>query len=159
MMARHPLTDPARLDQFLGNRKTTAEKRASKTIGDAAFGRAISQTREMMSTGVWGPAYPRHFVALYVVLHEMVYGVTPAELGPRPRVLAAGFAARMLEKEFDDDPGKMAAYVKWVWTREKDREEWRRKNGRDSGRIGWRLMFGPALLTDWRRSVLTRNGQ
>jgi hypothetical protein len=137
-----------------------ARSTRSKTISDSAFEKATREMHRMAQSTDWSEATARHMVALYAWLHEKVYGVAPGELTSRERLYAAGAAARMLEKEFDGDPGAMATFVVWTWKREKKTEEWRRANGRTEGRrIGWRLQFNNSLLTDFRIEVKRRVSQ
>ena len=135
------------------------EKRDRKTITDGRFDKAVREAEAMMRGGDWADAKPLHFVALYVVLHEGVYGVSPGELGPQQRLQACGFAHRLLKHEFDEEPAAMAAFVRWTWQREKEREQWRRANARSGGRIGWRLQFSGTLLTDYRIDCERRKGR
>lgn len=143
--------------RFLGNRLEEKRPRA-KTISDSAFARATREAVLMMESGDWSAAVPRHFVALYALLHEKVYGVRADELTPSARLVAAGLARGMCDRLFGGDPGEMAGYMRWVWAREKDREAWRRANQKDGGRIGARLVFGGALVTEYRLH-LARTGQ
>jgi len=143
------------LEEFVRREK----KPKAKTIADGAWGKALSWAEEAMRTGDWGDAAPRHYVAAYALLHERTYGVAPAELTPTTRLHAAGMAANLLRREFDGEPGEMAAFLRWTWQREKERETWRRANGRDGGRIGYRLQFTGGLLTDYRVAKARRAGR
>lgn len=95
---------------------------------------------------------PRHLVALYFQLHEHVYGVAPAELRDGQQYLGAVSAAKkLLKQEFDEDPLSMVEFLRWCWQRERRAEKWRRKNDRETRRIGWRLQFvARNLVTDYR---------
>ena len=43
------------------------------------------------------------------------------------------------------------AYMKWVWKRERGREEWRRKEHIDGKVLGWRLILKvPSMWTEYR---------
>lgn len=127
------------------------------SIGDASWLKAREQADGMMRGGDWTGAIARHFAAAYELLHERVYGVAPAEMTPPYRSISAAMAARLLEKEFGGDPDKMADFMRWAWSREKGREEWRRKNnGGRGGRITPRTMFGGYLVTDYRVDVARR---
>jgi len=129
---------------------TRKPRAKSKGVGDKPMRKAADEAEHFMRTGEWDAARPIHFVALYAHLHESVYGAAPVELGPTERLHACGAAKRMLEKHFDHQSAEMAAFMRWAWTREKGREQWRRDNDRSGGRIGWSLMFNGALLTDFR---------
>lgn len=112
--------------------------------------KARGQVREMCGSGDWSGAVGLHLVALYEFLHREVYGVEPLELDARAWFLAQGTAGRMVERYFGGDCGACVSFVRWAWRREQEREEWRRRNNRDGQRIGWRLMFSAALVSDYR---------
>jgi len=99
----------------------------------------------------WDDARPGHFVALYGMLHARTYGAPPAEL-ERGRDYAQAIlaAATLLKREFESDPARMFEFLRWTWAREEGREKWRRQNANGGSRIGWRLQFGAALITDYR---------
>lgn len=127
-----------------------AERKSAKSISQRPWDKARAEVEGMIRTGEWASAGPRHFAAAYEVLHEMVYGVVPGEMTPKGRLQVAGMAGSMLRREFDDNPVVMADYVRWLWTREKSREEWRRSNGRMGARLTPGIAFGPTALTDYR---------
>lgn len=129
----------------------------TKSISDGPWEKARRQAAEMIRSGHWEDAIPRHFVAAYAILHEMVYGVAPAELTPVSRLRAARTASLCLQREFGDDAAEMADFLRWTWTREREREKWRRANGREGGRIGVYLQFG-ALVTDYRLAIARKAG-
>lgn len=137
---------------FVAWARSKGEKKPrAKTIGNAAWDKARAQAKEFMASGKWEDATPRHYVAAYELMHELVYSVTPTELDSKMRLAAAGMAKAMLDRDFGGESAEMAEYLRWVWQREQEREKWRRANGQDGVRIGWRLMFnGKNLLTDFR---------
>lgn len=142
----------ANVDDFI-KRKGKKRKKSDDegpSISNSDWKRCIGETERMMGTADWTRAVPRHFVALYAILHHSVYGIMAAELTPKIRAFAAGTADRMLYTHFGGNQGEFAQMMRWVWMREKDREEWRRAQKKPGGRVGWKLMFGGALLTDWR---------
>ena len=102
-------------------------------------------------SGDWGDAEPAVLVALYEWLHRSVYSVEPVELDGRAWAFASTAAKRLVEKEFAGDVSDAVEFMKWTWKRELKNEEWRRANGRETRRIGWRLQFlGGYLITDYR---------
>ncbi len=117
------------------------------------------EVRAMRRASDWSCATPSHFVELYCWCHEQVYGVPAAELvrgaaAKKARLGAISAARRMLETEFDS-PAAMAAFLGWAWRREEQREEWRKANGREGGRLTWAILFaGRSVLTDYRTSKL-----
>jgi hypothetical protein len=145
-----------RLVDWLGPRRS--KPKGPSRIDNAAWRKVREQAAEMMASAQWGDAKPRHFAAVYEILHEWVYDVLPAELDPKGRSFCALMASQLLRREFDGNCVAMAAYLHWVWVREKERERWRRENGRDAGHISPRLCFGGALLTDYRISRARGHG-
>lgn len=147
-LAPSDLPGDAALAEFLGN--AGSKRKRSTGLRDSAFATRGAEVRAMMVDGRWERALPVHYVAMYARLHEGVYGVAPGELGPTERVRACRLAKRMLEREFNQQCGEMALYIRWVWQREQSREKWRRQNQQPGRRITWMVMFGGALLTDYR---------
>lgn len=134
--------------EFAGAPKGRVKK--SKTIGDSAFMKALEQVGEMLKEGKWSEATGRHFVALYADLYFRVYGMLPEDLGPKERVFAAKLAGTMLDKQFQGNRDEMAKFLAWTWTKEKEREQWRRDNQRDGGIIDWRFQFSAKLVQSYR---------
>jgi hypothetical protein len=130
------------------NSKTKAKK--PKTVTDSRMHTATDEVQCMWNAKIWTKATPVHFVALYIVFHEKVYGVFPAEMNPATRFLAVMQAALLLKSQFNGDPLAMATFMTWVWTRETGREKWRKEHKRSGATLGWRLQFGPTLVTQWR---------
>lgn len=123
---------------------------------------AKEQVSEMMNEGRFAEARGRHFVALYVQLHESVYGVEPLELMQGDAWSGAASAAdRMLKSEFRGNAPDMIEFVRWVWKRERAVEKKRRSDGGGNGRrIGWRLQFMQRhLLTDFRVEMSRQLGR
>jgi hypothetical protein len=141
------------LADFLGPKKKPGgvkKPREVKGVSDKAFAKLLEEAADMLTRKAWGSAQGRHFVALFAELHFRVYGVACAELGSKERVYATKLANDMLSKDFAGDAAMMATFIAWLWSREKEREEWRRNNQRSGSRIGWRYQFGRAALTDFR---------
>lgn len=134
--------------EFAGEQKSRAKK--AKTIGDSAFMKTLEQVGEMLKTGKWAEATGRHFVALYADLYFRVYGLLPADLGPKERVFATKLANTMLERQFQGDREEMSKFMAWTWTEEKRREQWRRENNRDGGIIDWRYQFSAKIVQSYR---------
>lgn len=92
-------------------------------------------------------------MGLYALCHEMVYGVLPSELEEvRLFRLASREAARLLRSSFGGDVDSAVEYLKWVWGREKGRVQWAASQSppKERGRLGWRLSFSEAFVTDYR---------
>lgn len=136
--------------------KAPPKKRKSRGITDEVWGRSKTKVLDRLESGEWEYTSPKEFAALYAILHERVYGVSPSEMNiPTERLPAISMAKRMLEKEFDNNAPMMAEFFKWVWSR----ESWKFKKITSQGkvfeyRITWRQQFNGKLLTDWRSTVL-----
>lgn len=122
--------------------------------------RYAREVEGMRQEGDWAALEPGHAVALYAACHERCYGVAPLELEhPKDFALARIAAKRLLLEHFEGKAETLASFVRWCWEREQEREQWRRQNGRTATRIGWRLQFGAALVTEFRiAGVRHRNG-
>ncbi len=125
------------------------EPKKKNAITRSEMRQARGQTEEMLHTGDWDHAIGRHHVALYMLLHERVYGAPAAEMNDRACYQAAGQAAKLQKENFDDGPAALATFILWTWKREQDREKWRRQNGKSGGRVTARLQFGTFLLGDY----------
>ncbi len=151
-------SDVARRLQEWSERPSRTRVRA-KTISNSAFEKAERETDRMMASGEWDDAMPRHFVCLYAMLHERVYGVSADDLTGTTRVYAAGLASKLLASHFGGDPCALAEFIRWSWQREKSREEWRRANGVEGRRMHWRWQFGLSMVTDYRRVLASKSGR
>lgn len=105
----------------------------------------------MREAGEWGDFAPGHAVALWAACHQRVYGAAPAEADDAREYAQATFAARrLMQREFGGAPGALLDFMRWAWHREQGRERWRRQHGKEGGRLGWRLQFGAAMVSDYR---------
>lgn len=126
--------------------------------------RALTEMTVMRENNCWTHARPVHLVALYCWCHEAIYGVAPDELatgaaGKRARVQAVGAARNMLSRDFGGNVLAMIGYIKWVWSRTKNKEEWAARAGAQVGRVGWQQMFaGRSLLTDYKVEIGRKRG-
>lgn len=99
----------------------------------------------------WDKAEPIHFVELAAGFHERVYGVADEEMGAgKQRGMVVRIAASMLKSSFKGNAEEMAGFVKWAWKRERSREQWRRDQKREGGRLSVRGLFSRRLLTDYK---------
>jgi hypothetical protein len=154
-----PLAQPASFTDLARWAKAEKPKRSRVSgVASGSMQSALLEAERRGGSGDWEGVRPLVFVAAYARLHDLVYGIAPAELGPQERKLAACAAARMLKREFDGDAAAMAAFVQWAWRREQGREKWRRQNGRQGFRMTWRLLFGGAILTDHRLEQMRATG-
>lgn len=140
-------------DRDLDNRKSKKERTA---FTSTKLNARIKQAEAMRESGDWDKASAQHFVALYVILHEAVYGIRPLEFTDDERAKAAMMASRMLKTHFEDSPSQMATFMRDVWNKERATEKWRRENHREGSRIGWYRQFNGSLVTDWRINQLRK---
>lgn len=138
----------------------TTKKKSGRGLSASKWSKALSEAATMMRTGNWESAEPVHFVAAYATLFEKVYGVECADLASaQTRLYACGFASRLLSTNFGDDVVEFVEFVRWTWSREKERDTWRRANGRSGGTVvGWRLQFGGAFVTEFRVDRARKRG-
>lgn len=133
-------------DASLEGRKTRKER---NVFTRTKFTTRVKEANEMRQSGEWERATAQHFVALYAILHKLVYEIEPLELNDTVRTKAVIMASQCLKKHFNGDSSQMAMFMDYVWTKEKSREKWRRDNQREGGRIGWYRQFDGSLVTDW----------
>ena len=108
---------------------------------------AVLDARARAQSGDWIDAGAKALVGLYAWCHKATYGEEPLELRDEGTFAGASRAAsKMLGEHFADVPEAMAAFIKWTWMR----EQARRGAGKNTSRIGWRLQFSGAMLTDYR---------
>ena len=139
----------ARMDAFVGK---TPRKRSSGVLRK----KHIEEVRERMNRKDWDGMTAGKLVALYWLCHEQAYGVAPLELDRTTTwETAMKVAGSMVKRHFDDDMERAITFMRWVWTREKGREKWRRDNKRDGQRINWKNQFSQDyLITDWRAAAM-----
>lgn len=113
--------------------------------------RVMTDARARAKSGDWDGARAPTFVGLYAVCHEMVYQVPPGELDVTMEFRGAARAALgLLNDVFQGDGAQFAHFVKWSWTREKNRATWAASKNFDRKRMGWRMQFSASLVTDYR---------
>lgn len=107
---------------------------------------------------VWADMTAGQLVALYWVCHHRLYGVVPGEIDT-----AAGWsramkaAGSMVKNQFEGNVQLAVRFMRWCWHREREREEWRRKNKVPGKRIIWQQQFlWPSLVSDWRAEKVRR---
>lgn len=151
------VTKSPSLEAFLGRARDPEtgklipkKKRArTRSVAASTHDRTRAETQRMIDTRDWEGCAPRHLVALYDLMHRKTYGIDAPMTGTerhRATLMAGGFVKRA----FGGDMDKALHYLRWLWTREMDREKWRRENGRDGGRLELRWIFGNRLLTDYQ---------
>lgn len=88
-------------------------------------------------------------VAMFAALHTAVYGVScAAELARKEWPRAVARAEQLVQRL----GGVEAAgeFVRWLWGREQNREQWRRSNRRGGGRLTWRYATTDTNLAAYR---------
>jgi hypothetical protein len=135
-----------RLDQSAPAKKA----KTLPTMSGPEMERTKLKVSAQMANGIWDGSKGKHYVALFEILHEQVYGTAPLEMTGRVRHIASLLAWRILTQHFQGDEGEMAAFVRWVWIRELGRVKWRQENGRDPRRIDYMQQFSGGFVTDYR---------
>jgi len=138
------------LSELVDAKVAAKKRRGPPKLSGERVETARAEVATYAASGEWDAATPLHLVLFYESRHAEVYGTPPLELDAKARFLAVGAAKSVVEKYFDGDVARAAHFVFWVWQREQERETWRRANGRDGGRIGWRLQFSASLVSDYR---------
>lgn len=124
-----------------------APKKKPSAMSKQRFEELLVKTNEMKEAQQWEVFEPKHFVALYCLLHHHVYGVMPNEVRQH-YAMASRKAGDMLEQEFGGERKRMVDFMRWVWSREINRNK---KRDQDNDfRIGWRLQFAPTYVSDYR---------
>jgi hypothetical protein len=134
-------------------REPPRHPRRELRMNAAAVEAARRQVEEMGASGEWQKADALHLVLLYAELHRQVYGADALEIAAvKALTLAARAARNLADLYFEGDYGAVVSFMRWSWKREQEREEWRRANNREGGRLGWRLQFSASLVSDYRVS-------
>lgn len=113
-----------------------------------AWDRIVDVTTEMMETGTWDGATPKHHVALFEVCFKGTYEVDSG-ITKRDRQHACFLAAAMLKDKFSGDSAAFADYARWAWMREAEYEEFRREKGVHGKVLTWRRLFSGEMHAQW----------
>lgn len=108
----------------------------------------------------WDGVTAGQLIALYWVCHVKLYGVEPAELSDATTWSnAMKCAGNLVKLQFEGDVQRAVHYMRWLWTREREREEWRRSNRVEGKRLTWQACFVyKNNITDWRAAKVRRLG-
>ncbi len=138
-----------RIDAFLG---PTPRKRSAGSLR----AKHIEEVRERWKRKEWDGMTPGKLVALYWLCHDKVYGLVQVGIDKTcVWETAMKVAGSMVKRHFDNDIERAITFMRWVWTRERGRERWRRENKRDGQRINWKNQFSQDyLITDWRAAAM-----
>lgn len=138
-----------------GSRVSTARI----SVGASRLENLVEVVGESIESGDWQSKSPALLVGLFCWAHTHVYGVSVIPELRRYYVSAVQAAKRLVENDFAGDFDKALEFVRWVWGRESDREEWRRKNTGFGSRITWRKVFvDKAFLVEWRLDISRKSG-
>lgn len=172
-MARRPVEfepapnryNAAAAEQFDQAAAASAKRRArprgmtERTLGEAVQALQVKLS-ELDEHEDYEPKRPGELVLVYAWLHQGTYGCPAGELMGKGFGHACMAAANLARTQFDDDLSALLEFVRWTWAREKDSEEWRRRNGRTGRRITWALQFrNGGILTDYRVAIARQRGQ
>ena len=142
------------MQSFIGS----ASKRKKRRYPGSNRATHIAEVRERITRQNWKDMKVGRLVALYWICHEKIYGVVPAEIDKTAvweQVMKA--AGGMVKNEFDGDMQQAIEFMRWVWTDEARKENWRRANHKPAGRIKWQNQFLHGyLISDWRAAVMRR---
>lgn len=89
----------------------------------------------------WPQKTPAMLVALFCWAHEAIYGVSCISEVARVFNGAVSAADKLVRDEFDGSLEHASEYLRWVWRREREREQWRRKNTGFGRVLSWRNVF------------------
>lgn len=143
----------ARITAFVG-----APKRKSRPSAGQRRKEHIAEVQDRMQRKDWDGLTPGKLVALYWLCHERVYATAPVEIDKAATwTIVMKHAGTMVQKHFDGDIDRAITFMRWVWTREQEREQWRRANGKGGRRITWQNQFvHDHLISDWRAAAMRR---
>lgn len=128
----------------------TVDKRCrSQGVSDLAS--AMADAKRRAGTGDWEGATGRTLVGVFLLCHRMVYQFVPADLESTPMFRSACKQAELCyRRHFRDKPGECVEFLKWAWLRERGRQQWAQREGRDVRRLCARFVFSDSFVDDYR---------
>jgi hypothetical protein len=139
-----------------GAAKKSSPKKSSTGYGPAYAKRLVAEVDEMISGGNdFTNASPRHMVGLYMWCHLKVYGIECSELRSKLMQTALRLSGLRLKNEFDSNPEKFVAFIRWTWQREQYLEDRRRDEG-SGKRLPWNAIFQWRTKLDDYRMAMAR---
>lgn len=145
----YPTEEAAAFAAACGVRLPEPKKKRKPNVD---YARIREETREMIRSQSFAGAKPSHFVALYELMHEQVYGVEATDMTNEQRRRAGFRASQFLGTECNGDPELFARYVRWFWRREKERETWRKEEQRVY-RATWGAAFSRSAAVEFRMAL------
>lgn len=150
-------------ESFIGTprKRQIVAKRSKKTRETPGMRRKtyIADVEKRIVSQDWTGATPGILVALYWTCHVKVYGIEPTELDTATTwTIAMKAAGKLVSQHFDGDIDTAIKFMRWVWTRERAKEAWARREGVSRSRITWVTQFCKAvyLVNDWRADKVRR---
>lgn len=129
------------------------KRKAGINITDRSWKKARHEMLEKAQSGDWANTKPLHLLVLHCELFNKIYKFEALDTYGKMRTHAVFAVANLLKTAFNGDVEKIVAYVKWVWTREEEREEYRKANGKGGQTLGWKLVFSHHLLNDFANDL------
>lgn len=139
-------------------RKTQPRKQGTPSAKSGQLERLVKEVAECIETDDWGDKRPALLVGVFCWAHEQIYGVDCVREVKRFFLTASQGARKLIDEEFEGDFDEALRFMKWVWARERDREEWRRKNTGYGKRLRWRHFFVERELVTELRLAEARVG-
>lgn len=128
------------LHDLVGGPRTRPKGRRS-SASPGVIKKWCIEFEQLRSRSDFDGMHPRHLVAMYIIAHEWIYGVRPSEVVGKVAQGAVSACKKMMREEFDDDPVNLLRYLRHTFKKEKEREEWRRKNNQPGARLSYRDVF------------------
>ena len=148
----------ASIDNFIGTPEERAKVKKKKSSPGSRRKEYIAEVEQRVISKDWTGMTAGKLIALYFVCHVKVYGIEPAELNRAATWETAMMAAGgMVRDHFEGDVQVAIKFIRWTWTRENEKEQWRRKNDKGGRRITWVNQFRhDYLVSDWRAEKMRK---
>lgn len=138
--------------------KPVAKAWTPKAVSGAFVRDAMDRAQAHARKADWDGADESTMIGLFGWLHVEVYGVDPIPELRHSWHFARQAVVKIRREEFDQ-LSDIVEFVRWTWKREREREKWRRENGRSGGRISWRTQFSYRdLLVEFRLDQNRKKG-
>jgi hypothetical protein len=144
------------ISEFVGVGKP--RRKRSFSVSPKKAEALAAELAEIREAKAWDRIRPGHLVALWAWSFARTYGVAAPKLTGKEFAVARKLAAKLVAEQFGDLAKNALPFIRWVWERECEREEWRRKSGKGGGSMGWRAQFGSSsVVAEWRIAVARRS--
>lgn len=138
---------------FLSDRPVRRQRggRACRSRAESDLAGAMADAKRRAESGDWEGATGRTLVGAFLLCHRMVYRFIPAEMENTPIFRSAcKRAEHCYRRHFRDDPDACVEFIKWVWLRERSRQEWALRQNREVRRLHAGLVFSDGYVDDYR---------